>query len=89
MPAGNARRNDLEAIPERRPEELELGACIYCKEDVDPKGAAVFWPFSVVNAVAHPTCFLEAEDARRARAECPCGEGKNPLHVFVCAGRSS
>jgi hypothetical protein len=22
-----------------------------------------------------------------AAADCPCGEGRNPLHVFVCEGR--
>lgn len=64
MLAGTDDRN-LEGIPDRRPEELELGGCIYCREEIGPKTACVFWPFSRVNAVAHVRCFVEAEEQRR------------------------
>ena len=55
------RRPNEEAIPEFR--ELELG-CIYCTGDVDPKRACVFWPASLVNAVAHVECHVKHDEGR-------------------------
>ena len=58
--------DDLNGVPERRPEELELPDCIYCREWVDPHKACVFWPSTGVNAVAHVKCYVAGELTRTA-----------------------
>lgn len=60
-------RSNVEAIPERRPDELELG-CIVCRQPVGEKELVIFWPRHA--AVAHIRCVCENVQLRASCSLC-------------------
>ncbi len=67
MSAGTTPSTNVEAIPERRPDELELG-CVVCRQPVSERELVIFWPAH--QAVAHIRCVCENVQLRASCSLC-------------------